>query len=568
MKLYKIENNYNYTAKCINCPSLLKFNIDEDNLIINGECKSGHIFKNISPKQLIDFIKNTYYTKYFCYKCKSKINEDLKNYICLNCNKLFCLKCINKHSEEQNHKSIIFNNNLRLCREHNLKITLYCEVCKANICEECRKLHFSHCIKQFFDIIPKNIKKKDANNKIDDYKKKIEHLLDYITKKKLEIDKRFSILIDFYNNLLYINEKLLKKFNNSIYDYYNYQNFQNFFNYQYDEICFDESKNLNYLLFGQNSNEIKDDNIINEIKTKEIDISKNIDNFNICNYNNLNYLKDNIFFLFEQKDGKNSIKFFEYKDLSFKIYFTQILGNCNKINSIKKGNYNNIFIITRENKIFVIKYDIIDKKAFMSKIYDPHHKKNFHDIIDIKNDIYIISDPKGLKIFKDLYIPENIIKNINGYFTLLNNIDDSMFLSEEKNNIYFFFNSKKYECIKSFIFPTGFKFEGKIKSNNLLIFHQNYKFFYIIDIKNLEIIQKIDYLKNDRFIKININGLYEFSFNNNIIEIKKFSFELGCFNNLVKISNIQDNTNIKAIKYINNDYILLAMEDELEIFNL
>ena len=146
MKLFQIENNCNYTAKCTLCPSLLKLNIDINNLLINGECKNGHIFENIKPDQMIDFIKNTYYSKNFCYKCQAKLNEDLKNQICLDCNKLFCHNCIKNHIKEKNHKTNLFNINNRFCNIHKVKITLFCEECKANICTECKSLHKDHII--------------------------------------------------------------------------------------------------------------------------------------------------------------------------------------------------------------------------------------------------------------------------------------------------------------------------------------------------------------------------------------------------------------------------------------
>jgi len=568
MKLFQIENNCNYTAKCTLCPSLLKFNIDINNFIINGECKNGHIFKNITPNKMIDFIKNTYYSKNFCYKCQTKLNEDLQNLICIDCNKLFCHNCINNHIKEKSHKTSLFNINNRFCNIHNEKITLFCEDCKENMCTECKILHKAHIIKPFFEIIPNNIKKKTINMKIEEYKKKINDLLSYIAQKKKEIDSRFTFLDNFFNSLLYINEKLIKKFNNSIYDYYNYQNFQNFVNYQYDEACFDKSKNLNYLLFGEN---IKDDSLKKE---SSIQVTKNkkeyenqyIGNFNSCNYNNLKCLDNNIFFLCEQKDGKTLINFYEYKDFSFKLYFTKILGNCNIINSVKKGNYNNIFITTRENRIFLIKYNLKDKTAFMSKLYDPHHKRNFHDVIDIENDIYAISYPKGLKIFKDFYMSENVIKSIGGYYTLLNGINESIFIAEEKNSEYHFYDSKKYDKIKSINFPIGFKYEGII-NNDLIVFTQKFVCFYFVNIKSLEIIQILDYNKGDKFISINNNGFYEYLYEKGIMKINKYSNEEGCFEYLISLNIGADNISVKNIKLIGKNFTLLSFEEELAIFN-
>ena len=149
MKIFQIENNYNYTAKCDKCQSLLKFNIDNNNLIINGECKNGHSFNNISSLQLFDFIKNTYCYKNYCYKCQSKIDENNQSFICLNCNKLYCKKCIEIHSKDKNNKTNIYNNDFRFCTKHNILQKYFCDNCKINVCEECKIAHISHYIIHF-----------------------------------------------------------------------------------------------------------------------------------------------------------------------------------------------------------------------------------------------------------------------------------------------------------------------------------------------------------------------------------------------------------------------------------
>jgi len=73
MKTFEIENQSLYTAKCTQCQSLLKFNIDINNLMIKGECKKGHFFDDISSLSLYNFFKNTSYIINYCYKCHSKI---------------------------------------------------------------------------------------------------------------------------------------------------------------------------------------------------------------------------------------------------------------------------------------------------------------------------------------------------------------------------------------------------------------------------------------------------------------------------------------------------------------
>jgi hypothetical protein len=250
-----------------------------------------------------------------------------------------------------------------------------------------------------------------------------------------------------------------------------------------------------------------------------------------------------------------------------RLIFAQLLGNCDKINSIKIGNYNNIFIMTRGNRIFTIKYNIEDKKAYMTKIYDPYHKKHFHDIIDSKNEEYILCDPKGLKVFKDYYRPENIIKTISiEYYFLLINLNNNLFLAEGKDNTYYFYDFEKYEKIKSIILPLDLKYEGMI-GNNLLVFTRNYTLFYFFDIKYLEIVQKLEYLKSNRYVTIFSDNLYELLFEKDSLEIKKYNIKEGSFNDIVKVKTGYDDIALKNIKLIHKNYIFIALDDEFEIFN-
>ena len=140
-----------------------------------------------------------------------------------------------------------------------------------------------------------------------------------------------------------------------------------------------------------------------------------------------------------------------------------------------------------------------------------------------------------------------------------------MFLSEYLNKDYNIFNSEKYEIIKVIHFPIGFKFISTI-NNELIIFSKKFNIFYIYDIKYFEIVIKLDYLKINKSIAINNIGIYEFLFDKGNIEIKKFNFKEGNFNYITKIIKIQKDINQKNIKYIDNSYIILAEEDELQIY--
>ena len=571
MKIFKIENNYNYTAKCPNCPSLLKFNIDENKLIINGKCKNDHYYEDIDPSLMIDILKNTYYYKNYCYKCQMIINENLQNLICINCNKLYCNNCINSHSEEKNHKTIIFNKNFRFCKIHNIDNKYFCDDCNINICDECKSLHNSHSIMNFSSVMKNATKKKMNNSEIDDFQKKIKNLLSYIIIKKEEIEQRFNKLKDFLNCLLYINEKLLKKFNYSVFDYYNFHNFELFYEYQNKESSLEIEKNMNYLFFGpilekKNANELLIKKIIRE-KDKII-TNKGIDNFNICDYQNLRYLKDNIFFLYEQNEEKNSIKFYIYKNFSFKLHFHKLLKNIDKMNYIKIGYFNNIFIITRgkKSKIYSIKYNIEEKSVEMNKVYDPYKSITIKEIIDIKNENYLVSDNKSLIVINNNNNLNIDLKHYSGNCASLNNIDSSLFLVEDYFSCFHFFNSNNCKEIKSIVFPQGFKFVIVLKSE-FIVFTKKFLEFYFVNIKYLEIVQKLNHLRVNKEIAISNSGLYEFIFGERDVKIKKFNFEDGCFYNLTSIKNIYNKINHKNIKFIDDNFVFACTEDELKIFN-
>ena len=184
--------------------------------------------------------------------------------------------------------------------------------------------------------------------------------MDFINQKKIEVDQRFNNLKDFLNCLLYLNEKLLKKFNYSVFDYYNYHNFELFYEFQNNESSFDKDQNLNYIFYGPILNDSGNNKSLITNNSKEEKVYSEIcDNFNLCNYQNLKYLKENIFFLYEQKENQTKIKFFEYKNFAFKLYFEKNLGNCDKIEYIKAGKFNNLFVVTRGKKIKYILLSII-----------------------------------------------------------------------------------------------------------------------------------------------------------------------------------------------------------------
>ena len=75
---------------------------------------------------------------------------------------------------------------------------------------------------------------------------------------------------------------------------------------------------------NNDSNTLNKNDNYNNINNCNNYINEGINNFNICNYQNLKYLKENISFLYEQKDGKTIIKFYEYKNFHLNFIFNNL----------------------------------------------------------------------------------------------------------------------------------------------------------------------------------------------------------------------------------------------------
>ena len=296
------------------------------------------------------------------------------------------------------------------------------------------------------------------------------------------------------------------------------------------------------------------------------------DNYiNTTNYKNLRYLNYNRFFLYEQNNDGTIIKFYEYKDFSFKFNFSISinLNFRNKIEEMYPAFFNDIlFIITKNSKIFILKYNLNEKSGQFHNIYSPYRKKDFIDIIDNLNGKYVITETNGLKVFINYYHPSNFICKIRGVYNYLDNINKSMFICNGSYSTFYIFDSKDYNVIKIIQLNHGFKFIGMINNDLLAFTQKNYNHFYLYNIKYFEIVQKINYNKTNRFINIYHKSLYEFTINNELIEIRKFSPENSCFENLVVIilgSNY--NINFNNILNFEDNRLFLTTENKLEIYN-
>ena len=116
MEILRIENT-KLAPLCIKCQNILKFKINHSKLVVEGECKNGHVFNDISFSHFIDsFVKTTsHIQKSYCHKCFTK--KESNSYLCQTCNKLFCMYCMAQHLKTENHKYVNYYNSNKICQK-------------------------------------------------------------------------------------------------------------------------------------------------------------------------------------------------------------------------------------------------------------------------------------------------------------------------------------------------------------------------------------------------------------------------------------------------------------------
>ena len=137
MEEFYVENS-KLIVRCPECNEIVKFEINYENFCVSIECKNGHNKNNLSHGEFArNYIKSCQIYKSNCYNCFNLLYDELINYKCLICNKLFCSKCINNHVKEAKHNSKIkFFQQYQICTKHNQKYSFFCEECKIIICEK------------------------------------------------------------------------------------------------------------------------------------------------------------------------------------------------------------------------------------------------------------------------------------------------------------------------------------------------------------------------------------------------------------------------------------------------
>ena len=592
MELFYVENT-KFITKCPLCMEIVGIKINYDDFTVSVQCKNGHNKDDLSYNDFEDkYIKPSQIYKCKCHYCFKLLSDDSVNYKCQKCNKLYCPNCINMHLKETKHISEIFIQKYQLCDKHNQQYNCYCETCKTNICDKCKKSHKKHIVKSIINLIPTKTKLDSINNNLETFEKKVDEFLSLMRNYKEELDKRYLKINGFFQFLKNINNSLLNNFNSNCFNYFNFENFNYLYDSLKDDKIFDIDKYKDYLFMKENKNkdkeeekdekdekeekEEKSDIITNKGKKNEYKIRRheNESNINyIQNLNKLQYLKYNIFFVFD----KTFIKFFKYENYSFNSLFSYDLGKF-KIYNIQPAKYSNSILINFEFKknVKILEYDLTNKTFNLSKkdIKEPKmgYPRHFYKCIDNNNGNILTQDNNGTTIW-DLDEKKNYqkYKTINIAESSLTNINEKLFSFQDNNFNIYFYDTINYECNSKINYNKKITFIGII-NDEIIVFNNSYSsILLMVDIKNLEIVQIIDNNKYYSNLKIKNDYLLTFNMeNDNKLIIKKTKYDINekCFKiteAFEKDSKLNSFSNVLITDY---DYVVILNYNNMIILNL
>jgi len=553
MMLYYREKS-KYTVICPKCDELLKINIDLNNFKIIGQCKKGHYFNDILFDNFgDDYIKNT-----DLFKSKNgeiELGEKESNYTCNKCKKSFSCTCNDNNDKKSN----------KQCTIHDLKYDFFYDNSKIFLCQDCIKLY------QY-----EGEKEKEINNKISEYIEKNTKLIEYIKKLKKEFEDRQNKLYQYLNFLNKVNNLLLKNFNFSIIDDYNYDNFNYLLNHQKNDELLNENNFFNYMMYGKflNNNQINEINIVNNGKINNQEENYNKTQYDIKDFNELNYFKDNIFY----ELGELDINLFEYTNFSFK-HLCSFKFESNKVGSLIISNYDHFFYMYKNDEyLYMLDYSAENRNLNIKHKIDLYDNYRFKNLIETQKDHIIIKEKRSFTIWKkqNNADDDNIyskIETFEGKFDILFNLNDSLFLSIQNNNNESFktkinfYENEKYNIIKTLLFSLIFKSIHKLNNETLVLICDEMDKFIFIDIKYFELVQIMDYQpSNYSYLISNNDFLLEFVLNEdkNEMKVRKLNVKNACFENC----GIMKTRINQEINLTNNNLVFFTQSNALQIFKL
>jgi len=530
---------------CPSCFQSARFYIYPKKRQIKTECVDGHKYKNISFYSFNKFcVKALWSSNKECKQCYTKINEFKDNYICKICGYIFCPLCIDTHIKNSNHNNKIkYINYNSICHIHNNKYKYYCKTCNSNLCNKCRKMHMRHDVKAYKKLI--QFIKSEINyfdTTVEDNRRKIKYARKRINYHSLDGHHR-KIYLKILN---IINEYFLYNFNFEFFNYYHYKNleyFYKFVNKQINSINFVEISNeyIPFLRFK-----------FNKLQKKEI---KNV----ICNCyeNQINYDK-NLLFIFSSTPDYYYLKLFEIKNYCLRLILAKKFGETD-ISLYRPMKKDHKYIFVFDNIIKIFQYD--ENKETLSLKDQIKNDVYITGILDLKNGDIIITTYSYLKIIKE----KKTFKIITGQYSNLNEINDNIMLTSGNNEITLF-DTDKYQIIKKIHIFSNAKIKNIIIHDDkyIIAVTESNEFTYVIDIKNLEIIQKIE---NEE----NLKDFHYISYNKNIYiasdkQIKKYKkYKTGYCGKMDETEKYYTKFDLTRFKADKNHLFLIGNKEISEI---
>ena len=465
----KIALNKNNFFSCPKCDERILITLNPINFSLSYNCENNHEERNLDYNI---FYQNRYIngnSKKVCQQCKKEKLNNNKTIYCTICNMKLCGTCIVNHKNIYKHNNFgLLYNSVKKCLIHDIDISLYCKTCNKNLCSFCVKKnkegneHFNHEVINFSDLIPGENEIKNNESRLQQKIIKNNSIINKLKKWKEEMCSLIDETIDKLNKDKLINKVLIQNFNWKYLDYINYKNYEmaikkleimneNLEKFYNSKMFIEQTNAINNYLFGKSYKNIEpENNIINEIKEKEIKIEKKINyeikneiQFNIIkniNKNNKNENVENkiIETLKNEKAlfyNKNCIYSLENKTL-LKIYENNELFNKNEKReddniykhlqdlknnlSTKLGNYNILIWKTEEE---------LKKDKLINLIKEEKKINKFQNMQIIDNENFIIKNIKKIeKESKSLFSRNE--QNMNNENENANRSRDNLLFSE------------------------------------------------------------------------------------------------------------------------------------------